>query len=337
MRPIPVTSLGNRVLWLGRLVTLSDFKDAMEYVEACMDPSKGSGHEGYEIITDAGLLQRLVRTVDALIPWIDEGEEEKLAWIVEARREMPLPTLSRQEPDYVREEVSRWSNQIRQTCRCIAAPDLLLDQYGPWANRFEQQFAAWRRRYQDFQASDAEVQEASKRLAKIQDGKVRHQTKKIRVKRLLRELSIPENWPRFNPKVQQLPWIILPGGESDWQMLLDSARETARLRPGRQLQPERLRLLHQRQPDAVYTGLLEFDGYYVFVFKRLGKTVFENPFRGNAAFVVEGSWQSLSQLTKSQLEKCPGVERIIHSSSDHWKDRLLSALCRPPSLHLPTR
>ncbi len=301
-----------------------------------MDPDQGLVPEGYELMTDAALLQKFVRAVDALIPWMDEGEEEKLSWIVDARREMPLPTLGLQVSDRVREEVSHWSEQIRQTRRFFGVPAILLNQYGGWVNQFEQQFAAWRRRYRDFQASETEVQEARKRLVIIQDRKNRHQTKKKRVNRLLRELSIPDNWPRFHPKMHKLPWIILPGGESDWQLLLGNARETARLRPGRHLQPERLHLLHQRQPDAVYTGLLEFDGYYVFVFKSLGKTVFENPFKGNAAFVVEGSWQSLSQLTKTQIEKCPGVERIIHASSDHWKDRILSALCRPPSLQQPS-
>jgi len=307
----------------------------MAYVEACMDPDQGAVPTNYEVTTDSALLQDLVRALDALIPWMGDDEEEKLTWVVNGRREMPFPPLQPESSDAIRRAVIHWREQIRQTQQLYPVPTVLLDHQRGLVNQFETVFAAWRRRFRKFQASEEDAKEAHRRLAEIKECKVKHQIKKNWVKRLLRDLLNSDDWPRFKQKIRKLPWVILPGGEADWQLLLNHAHQNALRLSERVLQPERLRLLHQRQPSEIYTGSREFEGYYVFVFKRSGKAVFECPWKGNAAFVVEGQWMALSQLTKSQLENRPEAERIIHSSSGHWKNRLLTALCRPPRLQPP--
>lgn len=76
------------------------------------------------------------------------------------------------------------------------------------------------------------------------------------------------------------------------------------------------------EPKEIAVGIDEFAGYYAFVFPK-DVVLFECPAYGNAAYVVRGDWQTLSQHYKAELES-KGI-RVIHRGRG-WRRTIRAAL-----------
>jgi hypothetical protein len=122
-----------------------------------------------------------------------------------------------------------------------------------------------------------------------------------------------------------LPWIILPPGEHPFPALIEHFKSLAK-KYNEEFDEERLNRIYSLKPTARHKGLGKFDRYIICLFKESRKAVLESPFYGNAIYIVEGDWESLSRLTKKELlEDYPReVIRVIHSGD--WFSRLKELL-----------
>jgi hypothetical protein len=118
-------------------------------------------------------------------------------------------------------------------------------------------------------------------------------------------------------------WEILPPGEDTRQRILSSfSRSTVEVL---QRVNRRFDLLTTLDPVAFINGTNGFDRYFGAKFSdRL--VVFENVNYGNAAYVMNQSWQELSQLSRIELLRTrpEGFSRIVHA--DGWENRLRDAV-----------
>ncbi|HEU4322026.1 MAG TPA: hypothetical protein VFS21_02650 [Roseiflexaceae bacterium] len=89
----------------------------------------------------------------------------------------------------------------------------------------------------------------------------------------------------------------------------------------------RLELLYNLQPDRVYVGQEEFEGYIVFLFRSIA--ILECPVIGNALYALRGQWQILARKSKAELleDKSGSVERIEHRGD--WPARVRALIERP--------
>ena len=55
-------------------------------------------------------------------------------------------------------------------------------------------------------------------------------------------------------------------------------------------------------PDDIYIGRASFEGYVVFVFKKVNAAALDCPKVGNALYLMDADkWKFLSQLSKTEL------------------------------------
>ncbi len=116
-------------------------------------------------------------------------------------------------------------------------------------------------------------------------------------------------------EVKRVPWRILPPGKDGFQWLQRHFNEDSRRNQAR-YEEQRLRAFSELDPDEIYIGDNEFDGYVVFVFvlPTHSLAVLENPYYGHAKYMIRGGWQELSQLPKRQLmdKKAKHIMRWTH-------------------------
>ena len=105
----------------------------------------------------------------------------------------------------------------------------------------------------------------------------------------------------FVPPVSRLPWRFLPPGHRDVSWVVDEIGRLKSQYPHLRFDEERLRYAYSLQPSDVFTGEDEFDGYFAFVFANTGHVLLENPQEGNAAYIFQQDWTSLSKRTKQEL------------------------------------
>ena len=132
----------------------------------------------------------------------------------------------------------------------------------------------------------------------------------------------------FVLRATKLPWRFLPPGSRDVSWIVD---EIARLKsryPDLRLDEERLRYAQSLKPAQVFVGEDEFDGYFAFVFTTTRHVLLENPEEGNAAYIFQLDWTSLSRRTKQELlsnyTHC--VKRVLHRENSDWKWRIRNRL-----------
>ena len=79
-------------------------------------------------------------------------------------------------------------------------------------------------------------------------------------------------------------------------------------------------------PVQCFVGKNEFDGYLVFLLKQTNKVICDNPVLGNAIYILDGDWKTLSQQSKSELLDLHrhNVRRIIHVGD--WISRIRKAI-----------
>lgn len=126
----------------------------------------------------------------------------------------------------------------------------------------------------------------------------------------------------FDASVLTVSWRVLPPGEWTLETILQHYVSLQRTYPEIMYDVERIRSIFSIRPSSCYIGTGEFDGYIVFAFPQTSKVVLECPVYGNAIYVIDSDWQSLSRLTKSELlmKHADSTTRIIHSGD--WFQRL---------------
>jgi hypothetical protein len=115
--------------------------------------------------------------------------------------------------------------------------------------------------------------------------------------------------------VNQLNWQILPPGKYPWKKLqeelkpiIDKEKEQKQV-----VIRHRLELITNYDPEFVAVGRAGFSGYLIFGFPRKNLYVLESLYYGNATYVFEENWETLSKLTKAEiLTGNFQKDRIIH-------------------------
>jgi hypothetical protein len=121
-------------------------------------------------------------------------------------------------------------------------------------------------------------------------------------------------------------WRILPSGTWTRESILSHYSKIQRQFPHVQFDLARLDQMFALRPSSLYVGIDEFDGYIVFAFSGTKKVVLECPVYGNAIYVIRDNWESLSKLSKSdlQLQFADSAQRIVHAGD--WFPRLRAEL-----------
>ena len=151
---------------------------------------------------------------------------------------------------------------------------------------------------------------------------------------------IPEQHTDFDKRVQELKerlakskqgllqvdWEILPPGSIEKEIARQSQLNQPEALDKRTERIERLSFLNSLGPDQWVKGKVRELGNDYFVALLGEVAVADSSMYGNALYVViNGNWQSVLSLKKSEARKQVGVIRIFHRGE--WQDRLLEVLC----------
>jgi hypothetical protein len=124
---------------------------------------------------------------------------------------------------------------------------------------------------------------------------------------------------------QRVSWTILPDGELPWPRLEAALGPVLRSAGYRHREEDaaRLKFLADLNPSFTAVGREGFNGYVLFGFEDKGIYVLESPLYGNATYVLDGDWKTLSRKSKAELLRSHfHRDRIIHTKS--WPQRLRS-------------
>jgi len=153
------------------------------------------------------------------------------------------------------------------------------------------------------------------------------------LRRFINGIAGPES---HAPRIQTLPWELLPVGDWDLPWLAGWLRSKARR--GDRIEEQRLLLMRSLNPRAIYRSSAFSDrGYLAFVFGQDGPVALESAIHGNATYVLHRDWKPLSQLTKRNLltlqkEGDDRVDRMIHHNLSDWRREVCDCLrIRVPS------
>jgi hypothetical protein len=115
---------------------------------------------------------------------------------------------------------------------------------------------------------------------------------------------LQENLERYEiPQVERLDWDILPMGNMPWEQfksklnpLMEKASKGKKI-----LITERLETVSKYNPDFHAIGANGYRGYVIFGFTELNLYIFETAEYGNATYIFEGNWKTLSRMTKAEI------------------------------------
>jgi hypothetical protein len=290
------------IRWKGRAVVLEDFLEIREYVDACLQPSSAPEHLTLKLTGNFHLLRRLVRALDAVIPWATEDERK------DALEQIPPAPPKPERPV-----------EVGRTGLSRGAYTELLARYQADYKDWQKENVVYQQRLPNWQARHALFLELKERCAPHVS------TKKI-LKRILEDLDrVISNGGIVFDKVA---WQILPPGESI-SISVNRYLTAVRARhPSRRFDSSRITRVTSLRPSKAYVGQGEFDGYVVFLFDRSPQAVLECPWVGNALYLLSGNWTELSKLPKSTLldNHHRQVRRIIHDEGGSWFDELTRLL-----------
>lgn len=125
---------------------------------------------------------------------------------------------------------------------------------------------------------------------------------------------------RQKTKIKKVSWNILPKGVMPWVelkgALIDLLDRTEV--ESKEDALRRFEFINSFSPDFVATGNGGFNDYVVFGFEDRNLYVLENSFAGNATYIFNNDWETLSQLSKAEIlvEKLQ-EHRLIHKK--YWK------------------
>ncbi len=150
----------------------------------------------------------------------------------------------------------------------------------------------------------------------------RHSPKQRYIDRLLKDLErlISDGGLIF----ESLRWKILPAGPVQTDLINRHLNASQKRFPKRQFDDTRIKKVLTLKPSQAYVGTDEFDGYMVFLFQGCRFAVLECPWFGNALYMLNGDWNALSKLSKSDLlsQHRSHARRIIHDDDGTWFHQL---------------
>lgn len=127
----------------------------------------------------------------------------------------------------------------------------------------------------------------------------------------------------FKSPLKRLNWVILPQGEIPWEQFKKDISYIVENAPegNRGLLYYRLKTVNEFKPDFRAIGKGGFHGYIVHGFTKKKIYLLESMYYGNATYVLDETWEMLSQRTKAEiLNQNLQKERIIHKNG--WGKRI---------------
>lgn len=115
---------------------------------------------------------------------------------------------------------------------------------------------------------------------------------------------------------RRVNWKFLPQGKRSWSEIRQPMEEVLQ-RESRIAQRERARdrlaSFNAREPSQIVIGQGGFHGYVAFCFPDYGFSILESIYFGNATYVLGEDWETLSQLSKTEIiSEDLALSRIIH-------------------------
>lgn len=129
----------------------------------------------------------------------------------------------------------------------------------------------------------------------------------------------------------QVNWEILPAGHR--QLVMDRVLDTMRnpTEDIRRVLQERMRLLESLRPSAFIRGTGGFNGYFGAQFGTF--LLFENLRFGNAIYIILRDWQTLSQMSRTELLQAHRDEILRIEHRPGWELRIVELVetlrCEP--------
>lgn len=126
-------------------------------------------------------------------------------------------------------------------------------------------------------------------------------------------------------EIMKVNWEIFPKGDHVWDYVQKHERTYGLSKSSNILIKERFNFIESFKPSFKCVGKAGFTGYVVFYFKNEEIYIFDSIKYGNATYIFDGDWESLSKMTKQQIisghyEK----KRLVHN--DQWKDNIKKEL-----------
>ncbi len=121
------------------------------------------------------------------------------------------------------------------------------------------------------------------------------------------------------PHTIRVPWRVLPTGKSSLDDILRHYDELEHLSPKTRYERDRLVKAYSLHPKEVALGSAEFRGYIVFTFDHTKRVLLECPMYGNAIYIIDSEWKSLSKLTKRELLEHREATKIVHRGDWFWR------------------
>jgi len=132
---------------------------------------------------------------------------------------------------------------------------------------------------------------------------------------------------RQKTPIKRVSWNILPKGITPWSNLKESLTELLDKTDVENKEDtlRRFEYINSFSPDFVATGNGGFNDYVVFGFKERNLYVLENSLAGNATYIFNNNWETLSQLSKAEiLAENLQEHRLIHKRN--WKHNIKKIL-----------
>ena len=291
------------ILWKERMVSLEDFAEIREYVDACLKPTNAPEELLNFLTTDFDDLLSLVKDLDTKIPWPTNEERMGALDVIPEppRKPKPPPGSSKTKKDKARRKpaLERYRDELKDWEKSVAIYRMRLPQF----ETCHQLFLDLKRRCEPYLMK--------KRIAQ----------------RLIHDLKIVITNGGF-VHFEKLSWQLLPSGDSISTSVNRYLQASKARYPHRQYDSSRISHVVTLNPEKAYVGRDEFDGYVVFLFPNCDQAVLECPWVGNALYLLKGNWIELSRLPKSTL-LClhhHHAQRFIHDDHGNWFHQLKRTL-----------
>lgn len=130
--------------------------------------------------------------------------------------------------------------------------------------------------------------------------------------------------------VKRLNWETLAPGEDFWNYIERTSLNS--VTPSKKIvYVDRIKKMKDYSPDFIAVGNGGFSGYIVFGYISKNLYVLENLWYGNATYIFNENWESLSKLTKTEvLFNNLFTHRIIHSPT--WSEQVHQLLSSSDSI-----
>lgn len=137
---------------------------------------------------------------------------------------------------------------------------------------------------------------------------------------------LSENLEQYEiPRIRRLAWELLPSGDIPWKQFKQHLEPVLlqKSKGKKMIIAERLETVSAYTPDFHAIGTNGYHGYIVFGFSQMNLYIFETAEYGNATYVFEGDWETISHMTKAEIiagNLCK--HRFVHLEG--WKKQIAS-------------